>query len=90
MDYTIVRHVSTIKQWGVTSLELNIIKWGENPEKYDLRRWKDKTPGRRGLTLTTEELKSLYSAIEKELDYLESDDDDFVLEDEASEDLFED
>ena len=28
------------KKWSTTSLELNIVKWGDNPEKYDLRRWK--------------------------------------------------
>ena len=90
MDYTIIRHVSTIKQWSSTTLELNIIKWEDNPEKYDLRRWKNKTPGRRGLTLTTEELKNLYDVVGKELEYLESDvDDEFTLEDEETDDLFE-
>lgn len=49
MEYTIIRHISTIKKWSTTSLELNIVKWGDNPEKYDLRRWKNNTPGKRGL-----------------------------------------
>lgn len=89
MEYTIIRHISTIKKWSTTSLELNIVKWGDNPEKYDLRRWKNNTPGKRGLTMTAEELKQLYEVVGKELDYLDSEvDDEFTLEDDLD-DIFE-
>ncbi len=71
MEYSIIRHISTIKKWSTTVLELNIIKWADNPEKYDLRRWKNNTPGRRGLTLSVDELRNLYTAIGEELKYLE-------------------
>ena len=91
MEYTIIRHVSTIKKWSTTSLELNIVKWGENPEKYDLRRWKNNTPGRRGVTMTVEELKQLYAVVGNELNYLESEgEDEFTPVDEDDlDDLFE-
>lgn len=47
-------------------LELNLIKWGDNPPKYDLRRW---TEGRakmaKGVTMTREELLILRDGLSK-------------------------
>lgn len=38
-------------------LELNLVKWGENEPKYDLRRWNDdRSKMTKGITLTKEEL----------------------------------
>lgn len=70
LKYTIVRHIATIKEWSTTRLELNIVKWGNNPEKYDLRRWEDNSPGK-GLTLTEEDLEELFNVIGDELDLFE-------------------
>ena len=37
--------------------ELNLIQWGRNPPKYDLRGWtKDRDEMTKGITLTREEL----------------------------------
>lgn len=41
-------------------LELNLVKWGEDEPKYDLRRWNDdRSKMTKGITLTKEELLTL-------------------------------
>ena len=70
IKYEIVEHLATIKDWGLTTLELNIVKWGDNQEKYDLRRWERNIPGR-GITLTKEDMEKLFWAINDELDLIE-------------------
>ena len=38
-------------------LELNLIEWGDNEPKYDLRRWnEDRSRTTKGITLSKEEL----------------------------------
>ena len=40
--------------------ELNLVKWGEHPPKYDLRSWSaDREQFSKGITLTKDELKIL-------------------------------
>lgn len=40
--------------------ELNLVKWGSNPPKYDLRPWnEDRSQMGKGVTLSKEELKIL-------------------------------
>lgn len=40
--------------------ELNLVKWGDNPPKYDLRSWdKDRSKMGKGLTFTKDELDLL-------------------------------
>lgn len=40
--------------------ELNLIKWGDNPPKYDLRGWSgDRSEMTKGITFSKEELKIL-------------------------------
>lgn len=75
IKYSIVRHIATIKEWGSVSIQLNVIKWGNNPEKYDLRRWEGTAPSK-GLTFTSDELESLFDAIGDELDLFEYDSED--------------
>lgn len=44
--------------------ELNLVKWGDNPPKYDLRPWnEDRSQMGKGLTLTKEELTILKEKI---------------------------
>ncbi len=74
LKYTIARRIATIKEWHTTTLELNVVKWGNNPEKYDLRRWEGDTPGK-GLTLTEEDLEELFNVIGDELDLFEDEED---------------
>lgn len=45
-------------------LELNLVKWGDNPPKYDLRRWnEDRSKMTKGVTLSREELILLIEAL---------------------------
>lgn len=43
-------------------IKVQLIKWGNNPEKYDIRKWKTDGSGRPkkgGITLTGEEIEAL-------------------------------
>ena len=45
---------------GMWHKELNLVKWGGNPPKYDLRPWnEDRSQMGKGVTLSKEELKIL-------------------------------
>lgn len=45
-------------------LELNLVKWGDNDPKYDLRRWnEDRSKMTKGVTLSKEELMILIEAL---------------------------
>lgn len=47
-------------------LELNLVKWGDNDPKYDLRRWnEDRSRMLKGVTLTKEELMILIDELQK-------------------------
>ena len=46
LNYTIVRRIATIREWSSATLELNVVKWGSNPVKYDLRKWEGDSPGK--------------------------------------------
>ena len=47
-------------------LELNLVKWGENEPKYDLRRWnEDRSRMTKGATLSKEELLILRDELSK-------------------------
>lgn len=47
-------------------LEINLIKWGSNDPKYDLRRWNDdRTKMTKGITMTKEELLALMDELSK-------------------------
>ena len=73
VEYTIVKRIAKIKEWGSASLELNIVKWGKNQPKYDLRRWEGDTPGK-GVTMTAEDMENLFYAIDEELELTRSED----------------
>lgn len=47
-------------------LELNLIEWGDNAPKYDLRRWNgDRSRMTKGITLTEDELELLRNELPK-------------------------
>lgn len=47
-------------------MELNLIKWGDNAPKYDLRRWnEDRSKMTKGITMTKEELLALMDELSK-------------------------
>lgn len=92
VKYTIEREIAVIEDKGRETIELNYIKWGNNPAKYDLRRWTDEGEPLKGITLTEEGLEELYWAISEELGYgsEEEQDDDFDNEYEDEEDEYSD
>ena len=63
---TITKHIKTIGTTNVYSIQLNLVKWGHNPEKYDIRKWISKEP-LRGICLDRDEATSLCYALCKEL-----------------------
>ena len=65
-EYEIIRKVDTIKDWGSTSKEVNIVKWGDMEPMIDIRKWKAGEPGK-GITLTKEEAKKLVYILLDEL-----------------------
>lgn len=47
-------------------LELNLVKWGDNAPKYDLRRWNDdRSRMTKGVTFSKEELLLLQDELSK-------------------------
>lgn len=59
--FEITKSIGTVSEgktgWNV---ELNLVSWGDRPAKYDIRSWSpDHQKMGKGLTLTSEELKSL-------------------------------
>lgn len=47
-------------------MELNLVKWGSNAPKYDLRRWTDdRSKMTKGITMTKEELSILMDELKK-------------------------
>ncbi len=66
VNYTVVEKIAILGRRGKYTLELNIVKWGNNPEKYDLRLWDGGNPGR-GVTFRAKELYELSKTIDKAL-----------------------
>ena len=61
--YEIEQQIATLSDDGKLSTELNIIRFGSNEPKYDLRRWRRFRSGekkmQKGVTMTAEELAKL-------------------------------
>ncbi len=54
--------ISSSKSGWIT--ELNLVSWGGRPPKYDIRSWSpDHQKMGKGITLTEDELKSLFQVI---------------------------
>lgn len=68
VKFEILKHIavlSTSKNW---TKELNIVKWEDNPPKYDIRNWdiKHEIIGK-GVTLDQKEMEILVSSMLKKL-----------------------
>ena len=68
MKYQVIKHIDTIKEWSYMDIQLNLIKWGDIPAKYDIRKWEGEEP-RKGISLSKEESEALLFALAKELGY---------------------
>lgn len=64
LKYEILETLVKLPEHKGYHLELNVIKWGSNDPKYDLRRWNDdRTKMTKGITLSKEELVSIIGAL---------------------------
>lgn len=62
IEYKVLKDFGTVADHNGVELKLRLIKWGDNPAKYDLRAWqKDFAKG--GLTLSKEELVKIKELI---------------------------
>lgn len=62
----ITEKVAVLSQRGTWTLELNIVKWGDNEPKIDIRTWnEDHAKCGKGITLTKGEAKALVSALKE-------------------------
>lgn len=66
LKYEILETLAELPESKGYHLELNLIKWGDNDPKYDLRRWnEDLSKMTKGVTLTKEELLLLKEELSK-------------------------
>lgn len=64
LECTIVEELATLSESGSWRKQLNIVQWGNNIAKYDIRSWnEDNTKMGKGVTLSLEELKELKKAL---------------------------
>ena len=60
----IVEEIATLSESGKWKKQLNIVQWGDNIAKYDIRSWdEDKTKSGKGITLSVEEIRALKRAL---------------------------
>lgn len=65
MAYEIVQNLGVLSESGSWKKELNIVQWGDNIAKYDIRAWNaEHTKAGRGITLSAEELKVLKTILD--------------------------
>lgn len=74
LKFEIINNIGVIseknKGW---KLELNIISWNGNEPKYDIRAWgPEHNSMGKGITLTNDEIISLYEILSKEVDFLKN------------------
>lgn len=69
-EFEITKHIAVLgtNEKNKWKKELNIVKWMNNPSKYDIRSWNtDHTKFSKGVTLSTEELHTLKGILEEHL-----------------------
>ena len=62
LEYKILQDLGTVIKNNGYEIKVQLIKWGDNPEKYDIRKWLTDGSGRPkkgGITLTGEEIEAL-------------------------------
>ena len=67
-QYQVLEKCGVIAEKKNGTMELRYVSWNGNEPKYDIRTWlvtEDGERGAKGLTLTGEELESLYEIIKK-------------------------
>ena len=68
-NYKLEKEIAVIRDAGASRIMLNLISWGGQPAKYDLRAWRNTFPEGwlpdRGLVLDEGEAVILYKALKK-------------------------
>jgi hypothetical protein len=60
IEFKIEKKIVVIKKYSKWSKELNLVSWGNNPPKYDIRNWdQEHEKMKKGVTFTLEELETL-------------------------------
>ena len=69
IKYTVLEEVATVSESNGWELKIRYMKWGDNAEKYDIRKWKTDEDGNercgKGIGLTGEEIEALTNALVK-------------------------
>ena len=64
-QFHIVKPIKEIATYDTYTVQLNLMEWGRNPQKYDLRHWVGQEP-MKGICLTEDEARQLYTALHNE------------------------
>lgn len=60
ISFEIVQHIGKLSEGKLRSKELNIVKWGNNEPKFDIRSWDSSHEmAGKGITLNAEEIQKL-------------------------------
>lgn len=60
IECEIVEEIATLSESGSWKKQLNVVQWGDNIAKYDIRAWnQDHTKSGKGITLSLQELIAL-------------------------------
>ena len=64
-EFEIKKNIGVLSE-GTWNMELNWVKFGDNEPKYDIRKWNaDHTKMGKGISLSKEELKTLWKVLDK-------------------------
>ena len=64
LRFEVIEKIAVLSENGNWSKELNIVQWGDNIAKYDIRPWNSThTISGKGITLTLQELIALKKAL---------------------------
>lgn len=67
-QFEITKHIADLSKKKDWTMELNVVRWGENAPKFDVRSWSsDHKKMGKGITLTKDEALALAVAINKAL-----------------------
>ncbi len=67
--YRIIKKIAVIGTHGDEAIELNYVEWFQRRPGYDLRRWKNGEPLKKGVTLSEDEAENLFLVLYEELGY---------------------
>ena len=62
LTFKMIKKIGLISTYNKSTKELNVVQWGEDSPKYDLRVWYNDFASK-GITLTKEEMKILKELI---------------------------